>query len=125
MTVVSDTSPIHNPAAVGQLDLLRQLYDRVAIPRAVYQELLVAGEIDPGALAVQTLDWIEVRSISNPAQLRESGCVGEAAPKEHHSCQGDCPIESERPQCGRSPGISGGRVGNGSLAWIEGEDGSL
>ena len=71
MIVVSDTSPIHNLAAVEQLDLLRQLYDRVAIPSAVYQELLAAGETDPGALAVQTLDWIEVRSITNSAPLQE------------------------------------------------------
>jgi len=32
MIVVSDTSPIINLAIIGQLDLLRQLYQRVIIP---------------------------------------------------------------------------------------------
>lgn len=39
MMVVSNTSPITNLAAVGQLDLLRQLYEKVLIPQAVYGEL--------------------------------------------------------------------------------------
>ena len=36
MIVISDTSPITSPAAVGQLDLLRQLYTKILIPEAVY-----------------------------------------------------------------------------------------
>jgi len=36
MIVVSDTSPITNLAAIGQLDLLRQLYKSIIIPQAVY-----------------------------------------------------------------------------------------
>ena len=64
MIVVSDTSPITNLAAVGQLDLLRQIYGRVIIPEAVFQELTVVGGHHPGAVA-QQLDWIETRSVSN------------------------------------------------------------
>jgi len=36
MIVVSDTSPITNLAAIGQLDLLWQLYQTIIIPQAVY-----------------------------------------------------------------------------------------
>ncbi|EDX78617.1 hypothetical protein MC7420_7270 [Coleofasciculus chthonoplastes PCC 7420] len=36
MIVVSDTSPITNLAAIGQLDLLRQFYKTIIIPQAVY-----------------------------------------------------------------------------------------
>ena len=64
MIVVSDTSPITNLAAVGQLDLLRQIYGRVIIPEAVFQELTAVGGHHPGAVA-QQLDWIETRSVSN------------------------------------------------------------
>ncbi|GGA47859.1 hypothetical protein [Okeania sp. KiyG1] len=39
MIVVSDTSPITNLSAVGALELLDQLYDRVIIPQAVYDEM--------------------------------------------------------------------------------------
>ncbi len=65
MIVVSDTSPINNLAAIGQLGLLQQLYGNVIIPTAVYQELLDAGTTDPGTLPVQTLDWIQTQSVTN------------------------------------------------------------
>jgi uncharacterized protein len=65
MIVVSNTSPINNLAAIGQLGLLQQLYGKIVIPRAVYQELLNAGTTDPGVLAVQTFDWIEIRLVTN------------------------------------------------------------
>jgi predicted nucleic acid-binding protein len=62
--VVSDASPITNLAAIGQLDLLRQLYQRVVIPEAVHRELTAAGGIYPGAV-VQSLSWVETHSVSN------------------------------------------------------------
>ncbi len=64
MIVVSDTSPITNLAAVGQLDLLRQIYGQVIIPEAVFNELTAAGGNHPGAIA-QRLDWVETRAVSN------------------------------------------------------------
>lgn len=64
MIVVSDTSPITNLAAIGQLDLLRQIYGLVVIPEAVFQELTAAGGNHPGAIA-QQLDWVETRAVSN------------------------------------------------------------
>lgn len=70
MIVVSDTSPINNLAAIGQLNLLQQLYSNIMIPTAVYQELLKAGATDPGTLAVQTLDWIQTQSVTNLALLQ-------------------------------------------------------
>ncbi|PSB28727.1 DUF3368 domain-containing protein [Stenomitos frigidus] len=70
MIVVSDTSPISNLAAIGQLILLQQLYGEVIIPTAVYQELLNSGSEDPAVLAVQTLDWIQVRSVTNAGLLQ-------------------------------------------------------
>ena len=67
MIVVSNTSPITNLAAVGQLDLLRQLYERVIIPQAVYDELTVSGGSQPGATEVRTLKWIETKQVTNRA----------------------------------------------------------
>ncbi len=65
MIVVSNTSPITNLAAVGQLDLLRQLYEKVLIPQAVYGELTGGGGRQPGAIEVQTLEWIETRPVAD------------------------------------------------------------
>jgi predicted nucleic acid-binding protein len=45
MIVVSNTSPISNLAAIGQLDLLQQLYGTIIIPAAVYQELINSGDL--------------------------------------------------------------------------------
>lgn len=70
MIVVSNTSPISNLAAIGQLALLQQLYGNVIISPAVYQEILDSGATDPGTLAVQTLNWIQILPIKNMALLQ-------------------------------------------------------
>lgn len=64
MIVISNTSPIIALAAIGQLDLLRQLYGQVIIPEAVYQELTVTPAA-PGAAAAQLLGWIAVKAVVN------------------------------------------------------------
>ncbi len=58
MIVVSNTSPIVNLAVVGQLDLLRQLYNQVVIPEAVYHEIAVIGAEQPGSAEVKTFDQV-------------------------------------------------------------------
>jgi predicted nucleic acid-binding protein len=63
--VISDTSPITNLAAIGQLDLLCQLYATVIIPVAVYNEMVSAGKTVPGAVEVQTLSWIQTQTVVN------------------------------------------------------------
>lgn len=67
MIVVSNTSPITNLVAVGQLDLLRQLYENVLIPSAVSSELTRGDSRQSGATEVQTLEWIETRTVANRA----------------------------------------------------------
>ncbi len=52
MIVISDTSPITSLAAVGQLDLLRQLYTKILIPEAVYRELTGTSTPVPGSVEV-------------------------------------------------------------------------
>lgn len=65
MIIVSDTSPITSFATIGQLDLLRQLYSKILIPEAVYQELTGTATLVPGSREVKTLEWIEVRQVTN------------------------------------------------------------
>ncbi len=65
MIVVSNTSPIINLAAVGQLNLLHQLYGELIVPQAVYDEIVVAGEGLPGSAEVATSDWIHPQSAAN------------------------------------------------------------
>lgn len=81
MIVVSDTSPITNLAAVGLLDLLHKLYDRVIIPQAVYDEMASVSDSVPGKLEVQTLSWIDsqpVADITRSLELQTQLDIGEA-----------------------------------------------
>jgi uncharacterized protein len=43
MIVVSDTSPLTNPAAIGQFDLLSQLYGEIQIATGVLEEWNARG----------------------------------------------------------------------------------
>lgn len=63
MIVISDTSAITNLAAIGQLQLLPQLYNQVMIPEAVYRELADIKPPVPGTLEVQTAPWLKVRQV--------------------------------------------------------------
>lgn len=65
MIVVSDTSPITNLAAIGQLNLLHQLYGTIVIPVAVYNEMVAVDTLVPGAVEVQTLPWIQTQTVAN------------------------------------------------------------
>jgi uncharacterized protein len=63
--VISDTSAITNLAAIQQLHLLSQLYERVIIPEAVYRELADINPPVPGTLEVQSVSWLEVRQVNS------------------------------------------------------------
>ena len=65
MIVISDTSVITNLAAIQQLQLLKQLYNQVIIPEAVYRELTDIDPPAPGTLEVQSLSWLEVRQVND------------------------------------------------------------
>jgi uncharacterized protein len=67
--VVSDTSPIANLIVVGYGELLPQLFGMIVIPDVVYQELLDNGENHPVTQTVMTVDWLDVRSVSDPSQV--------------------------------------------------------
>jgi len=58
MSIVSNASPLINLARIGKLDLLRQLYGELAIPEAVWHEVVVEGSEQPGAHEVETATWL-------------------------------------------------------------------
>jgi len=65
VSVVSHTSPIINLAAIGQLQLLKQLYSKIILPEAVRQEIVVKGIGQAGSAKIDESKWIEVKTISN------------------------------------------------------------
>ena len=67
--VVADTSPLIALARIGELDLLRRLYGRVALPPAVQAELAI-GSDRPGARALEAAlaaGWLSVQPVSDRA----------------------------------------------------------
>jgi predicted nucleic acid-binding protein len=70
MTVVSDASPMINLARIEALHLLAELYETVVLPEAVWTEIVVEGEGQPGARAVQSATWIERQAVANRDLVR-------------------------------------------------------
>ena len=68
MIVISDTTPISELSKVGQLELIRDLFGRVIVPNEVYTELLAGSHI--AAEKVPTIDWIEVRAVTNTEKVK-------------------------------------------------------
>ncbi len=67
MTIVSNTSPLTNLAAIGQFELLRKLFQKVHIAEGVWEELNARGRAWPGSREVAGADWIERHSVRNEA----------------------------------------------------------
>lgn len=65
--IVSDTSPLHYLARIGELHVLPVLYGRVIIPQKVFDELQQPST--PTAvktIATSLPSWLEVRAITTP-----------------------------------------------------------
>lgn len=59
MIVCTNSSPLITLARVGQLDLLRQLFQQLEIADEVYQEVVVQGAGRPASMAVGQAAWIK------------------------------------------------------------------
>jgi uncharacterized protein len=60
--IIADSSPLISLAIIEQLELLPQLYQRVLLPPAVWDEVTVQGVGLPGANAVSKITWIEIQT---------------------------------------------------------------
>jgi len=65
MKIVSNSSPLINLARIGKLGLLRDLYEELIIPEAVWHEVVVEGAGQPGSEEVKAADWIKTQSVVN------------------------------------------------------------
>ncbi len=64
MPAVSNSSPLILYAAIGRLELLRETYDEIAVPPAVWREVVAAGTGRAGASEVAQSSWIRQRQPS-------------------------------------------------------------
>lgn len=65
MIVGSNTSPILNLGVIGQLNIIKQLYNKILIPHEVAAELSIIPPEQIGAIELQKLPWIKTRSVIN------------------------------------------------------------
>ena len=69
MIVVSNASPLIILAKIGQLHLLKLLYDSVVVHAEVHAEAVVPGMQLPGSTQIAEATWLDVRQLSNPEAL--------------------------------------------------------
>ena len=62
--VVSNTTPILNLLKIGKLDILRELYGKIKIPLAVYQEIETGKDRDYYT-NLSNFNWIEITPIQS------------------------------------------------------------
>jgi predicted nucleic acid-binding protein len=68
MRAVTNATPLIALALLGRLDLLRDLFDEVLVPCAVYDEVVKAGEGRPGAGMIAEAGWLQiVRPMTAPS----------------------------------------------------------
>ncbi len=67
--VIINNTPLVALWVLGRLDLLRELYDEVLIPQAVYEEF-VATERAVRQAALENAPWIRPVSLTNPQRAR-------------------------------------------------------
>ena len=79
MTIVTDAEPLICLADGGQLHPLRVLYDRVVVPRIVFDGVTVAGAGLVGATDVAAADWLEIIDRAADPDLLGALEPGEAA----------------------------------------------
>ena len=61
---ISNTTPILSLLKINKLNLLRELYGKITIPKAVFQEI-ENGKEKPYYQNLSLLDWIEIEDIAN------------------------------------------------------------
>lgn len=63
--VIADSSCLIALARSGQLDVLRALFGHIAIPGAVYDEVVTQGAGRPGSDEVAQAEWIITRQVQD------------------------------------------------------------
>jgi len=79
--VICNTGPVVALSMIDRIDILRCLFEYIAVPEAVHKEILEGGDTNAGLASYRKAGWIEVVTLSNPVDplLRTSLDPGEAA----------------------------------------------
>ena len=102
--VVANAGPLITLAKIGRFDLLQELFGRVTIPQAVYDEVVLHGGGQPGARETEVAGWISIQPAGDRlavAFLGEELGPGESEAivlAQELSASGSCWMMHWRPQ---------------------------
>ena len=63
MIVVSDSGPLIHLSRINQIKILKEFFNEIYIPEAVYQELTSSEEDLPGSSEIKTASWIKKKEV--------------------------------------------------------------
>ena len=70
MLVISDTTPLITLMKIGHLDILKQLFTTIAIPEAVYYELIGNADYPQEAEIISTCDFIQIIAVPDRESVK-------------------------------------------------------
>ncbi len=118
MIVVSDNSPINYLLLIGLIDILPELFGKVIIPNAVYEELCHPGAPQiVGDWVANLPEWVEVRAVPHPDPSLELGAGESEAITLAVLIKADALLIDERK--GRREAVARGLVVSGTLNILE------
>ncbi len=68
--IISNTSPLFYLYRIGKIDLLKELYSQILIPREVALEIEEGFRSGVDVPNVKSYPWIEIKEISSPSFLK-------------------------------------------------------
>lgn len=79
--VICNTGPLIALSMIDRIDILRHLFELVAVPEEVHKEILDGGVTNAGLANYRKVRWIKIVTLSNPVDplLKTSLDSGEAA----------------------------------------------
>lgn len=69
MKAVVNATPLISLALLDRLPLLKQMFEEVIVPLAVYEEVVVQGAGKSGAEALAAAEWLIVTSVDAPVSI--------------------------------------------------------
>lgn len=68
--IVSNSTPLIELSKIQRLEVLRDVYGTLVIPKAVYTEVVINGAGKPGAAEVKGAPWIHTHAVTHPRQVQ-------------------------------------------------------
>jgi len=72
--IVSNSTPLIALSRIGKLELLREYFNELHIPKEVYDEVVTRGGVLCGAMEIKDAEWIKVEKVTNKIAV-ESLCT--------------------------------------------------